>query len=337
MIGRILDALAGRVSAADAVVKTDDTLTLSISPDGDTRVAGARIQLSHLRVARQGRIGFASATGVEGSDMVGRAMAGAASGEELELFLPAPAPLPVVVTRAPRAAAADSAALHGLARALHERLTRTNRRVEAWAERSSGMVQVGNTRAVLAGYEVTLAGIGAVIESIGAESAPPCRVHCSAVDLPTLGDVERLVDEVDRRLDPPILAGGGSLEGLAVCLAPRALATLLRPLRAALTGYEALLGRSPFRGRLGEKLFDGKLFLHDDPVAPARPGSRPVDDDGVVSRTVALIEAGRLTAVATDLQVGSRAQVPSTGHAWRLPHAAPRVGLTNLRMAPGTL
>jgi PmbA protein len=335
VIGRILDALAGRVAAADAVVKTDDTLTLSISPDGDTRVAGARSQLSHLRVARQGRIGFAFATGDESSELVGRAMAGAASGEELDLFLPAPAPLPEVVTRAPQAAAADAAVLHGLARALYERLTRTNRRVEAWAERSAGSVQVANTRSVLAGYEVSLAGIGAVVESIGAESAPPCRVHYAGVALPTLLDLELLVGEVDRRLDPPILGGAGSRPDLLVCLAPRAVATLVRPVRAALTGYEALLGRSPLRGRLGEQVFDEKLSLTDDPVAPGRPGSRPVDDDGVVSRRVPLIERGRLAGFASDVLVGARAQVPSTGHAWRLPNAAPRVGLTNLRMEPG--
>jgi PmbA protein len=335
VIGRLLDALAGRVASADAVVKTDDTLTLSISPDGDTRVAGARSQLSHLRVARQGRIGFASTTGEDGSDLVGRAMAGAASGEELELFLPAPAPLPVVVTRAPQTAAADTAALHSLARALYERLTRTHRRVEAWAERSTGTVQVANTRAVLAGYEVSLAGIGAVVESIGAVSAPPCRVHYAAVALPALTDVERLVEEVDRRLAPGVVASVASLLGVPVCLAPRAMATLLRPVRAALTGFEALLGRSPLRGRLGEQVFDQKLSLWDDPVAPGRPGSRPVDDDGVVSRTVPLVERGRLAGLASDLLVGARAQVPSTGHAWRLPHAAPRVGLTNFRMQPG--
>lgn len=336
MIGRILDALAGRVTAADAVVKTDDTLTLSISPDGDTRAGQARSQVSHLRVARQGRIGFASATGQESSELVGRAMASAASGEELELFLPAPAPLPSVVTRAPQAGAADTAALLGLARALHDRLVRGNRRVEVWSERSMGTVQVANTRSVLAGYDVTMAGIGAVVESIGAESAPPCRVYCAAAALPTLADVEQLVAEVDRRLDPPILATD-SLADLPVCLAPRALATVLRPVRAALTGYEAFLGRSPLRGRLGERVFDEKLSLMDDPVAPGRPGSRPVDDDGVVSRPVALVTRGRLAAFASDLLVGARAQVPSTGHGWRLPHAAPRVGLTNLRMEPGTL
>lgn len=336
MIGRILDALAGRVAAADTVVKTDDTLTLSISPDGDTRVAGARSQVSHLRVARQGRIGFASTSGEENSELVGRAMAGAVSGEELELFLPAPAPLPAVVTRAPQAAAADAAVLHGLARALSERLARTNRRVEAWAERSTGTVQVANTRSVLAGYEVSLAGIGAVVESIGAESAPPCRIHFAAVGLPTLLDVELLVEEVNRRLDPAVLDTAGSLAEVPLCLGPRAMATLLRPVRAALTGYEALLGRSPLRGRLGEQVFDESISLSDDPIAPGRPGSRPVDDDGVVSRRVALIERGRLAGFASDLLVGARAQVPSTGHAWRLPHSAPRVGLTNLRMEPGS-
>jgi PmbA protein len=215
-------------------------------------------------------------------------------------------------------------------------LTRSDRRVEVWAERSTGAVQVANTRSVLAGYEATLSGIGAVVESIGAEGAPPCRVHWAAVALPTLLDIEGLVAEANRRLDPPIVSIGEPLSSdLAVCLAPRALATFLRPLKAALTGYEAWLGRSPLKELLGEWVFSEQLSLIDDPLAPGRPGSRPVDDDGVVSRRVPLVERGRLAGFASDLMVGARALVPSTGHAWRLPHAAPRVGLTNLRMEPG--
>src|SRR6185295_6284370 len=48
------------------------------------------------------------------------------------------------------------------------------------------------------------------------------------------------------------------------------------------------------------------------------------------------VDRGRLVAFASDLMVGARAQVPSTGHAWRLPNASPRVGFTNLRMEPGS-
>lgn len=336
MIARVLEALAPRVSGADLVVKTDDTLTLAISADGESRANSSRSRSTHLRVAREGRVGHASTEADDAGELIGRALAAATSGGEVELFLPAPAPLPAVASRTPQAAVADLATLDRLARGLLERLQRSDRRIEVWAERAAGSVQVANTRGVLAAYEVTLAGLGAVVESIGAGWAPPCRVHCAASALPGLPDIERLVTEVQRRLDPPLLDSGPPLApSMPVCLAPRAVATLLRPLRAALAGYEAWLGNSPLRGKLGERIFDEKLSLIDDPLAPGRPGSRPIDDDGVISRRLTLIERGRLLSFLADLEVGARAQVPSTGHSWRNPYAAPRVGFTNLCLSPG--
>lgn len=336
MIGQILDGLAARVSGADAVVKIDDTLTLAISPDGDTRTTSSRSRISHLRVARDGRVGYASTSGDEVGELIGRAMASAASGGELELLLPAPAPLPEVACRALQAAVADAATLERLARTLLERLRRSDRRVEVWAERAAGSVQVANTRGVLAGYGATLAGVGATVESIGAGWAPPCRVHTAAAALPALPELEALAEEVERRLTPPLLDAPLRLPASPpVCLAPRAAATFLRPLRAALAGREAWLGASPLRGQLGKRVFDEKLSVSDDPLAPGRPGSRPLDDDGVISRRLALIERGRLLGFLADLEVGARAGVPSTGHGWRTPRAAPRVGFTNLRVAPG--
>ena len=337
MIGRVLDALAGRVAAADVVMKTDDTLTLAISADGETRVAGGRSSASHLRVVRGGRAGCAVTRDDDVAELAGHAMMAAASGEELELFLPAPSPLAQVSTTTPQAAAAGTAVLDGLARALLDRLVRNNRRVEVWAERSYGSVRVANTRGVLAGYDSTLAGVGAVVEFIGAGWAPPCRVHLSGAALPTLFDIEGLVAEVDRRLDPPLLEVSRTVPAsLPICLAPRAVVAFLRPLRAALLGHEAWLGRSPLRHRRGEQVFDEKLSVTDDPLAPERPGSRPIDDEGVPSRRLRLVERGRLLAFATDLSVGVRANAPSTGHGWRLPSVAPRVGFTNLRVEPGT-
>ncbi|HEV8358361.1 MAG TPA: metallopeptidase TldD-related protein [Gemmatimonadales bacterium] len=335
MIGRILEAAAGRVSAADAAVKSDDTMTLEISADGETRLAGSCTRTGYLRVIAEGRIGSASASDDDAAGLAARAMAAAASGERLELFFPAPAPLPGVVTRSPAAAGAE--ALDGLARALLDRLARDHRRVEVWAERSEGRVEVANTRGVLAGYEVSLGGIGAVVEPLGPGAGPPCRGHLSAVALPDLPEIEALVAEIERRLAPPVVDWGGSrAAALPVCFAPRALATFLTPLRAALLGREAWLGRSPLRGRLGERLFSEGLSVSDDPLAPGRPGSRPIDDEGVPSRRVTLIERGRLTGFLSDLEVGVRANVPSTGHGWRLPAQTPRAGYTNFLVAPGT-
>jgi PmbA protein len=336
VIGQLFDALASRVRGADAVVKVDETLSLAIAPEGDTRVSSSRSRTCQLRVVREGRVGYAATSGDDMGELIGRAMAAAASGGELALFLPAPAPLPEVVSRAPQAAAADVATLNRLARTLLKRLQQSGRRIEVWAERAAGSVEVANTRGVLAGYETTLAGVGVVVESIGAGWAPPCRVHVAASSLPALLDVELLADEVERRLAPPILELNRTLPpNIAVCLAPRATATFLRPLRAALTGHEAWLGSSPLRGKLGERVFDEKLSVSDDPLAPGRPGSRPLDDDGVISRRLPLIERGRLQGLLADLEIGARAGVPSTGHGWRIPGSASRVGFTNLRVAPG--
>ena len=335
MIGRVLDRLAARVSSADTVVKADDTLTLAISADGDSRATSSRSRTTHLRLLRDGRVGRSWTTGEEAEELIERAFASADSGGPLELLLPAPAPLPEVASRAPHAAAADLATLDRLARALFDRLQYSGRRVEVWAERAAGSVEVANTRGVHAGYQATLAGVGAVVESLGAGWAPPCRVRTVSAVLPELTDLESLVQEVERRLGPPLLDSVQLPAAPAVCLAPRAAATFLRPLRAALAGYEAWLGSSPLRGRLGERLFDEKLSVTDDPLAPGRPASRPIDDDGVISRRVPLVERGRPICFLADLEIGARAQVPSTGHGWRTPSAASRVGFTNLRITPG--
>lgn len=332
----MLARLASRTDAADTVVKHDDTLTLALSPDGDTRTTSSRSRTSHVRVCREGRVGYASTCGAEVEEVVERALDSARAGPELDLLLPAPAPLPQVVSRAPHAAAAEVATLDRLVRALVERLQRNDRRIEVWAERSAGSVQVANTRGVHAGYHATLVGVGTVVESIGADWAPPCRISHVSASVPELPELETLVSEVEARLAPPILEPQPTLGSAPlVCLAPRAAATFLRPLRAALTGYEACLGRSPMRGRLGERLFDEKLSITDDPLTPGRPASRPIDDDGVISRRVSLIERGRPVAVLADLETGARAGIPSTGHAWRTPGSAPRVGFTNLRVTPG--
>ncbi len=336
MTGPVLDLVSRRADRADAVSKVDDTLTLAIAPEGDTRVAASRTRMTHLRVEHAGRIGYASRLDGGSDELADAALVAAGGGPALHLFLPMPAPIPELAIRSPQATAAHVPELEGLARALLERLRRGDRRVEVWSERSIGSVQVGNTRGVLTGYECTMAGAGAVVESIGAGYAPPCRVHTCGTSLPGLPDLEALVDEVDHRLDPPLVRPPRALPAaMPVCFAPRAVATLLRPLRIALTGHQMLLGDSPLRGRIGDDVFDAKLSVFDDPLAPARPGSRPIDDDGVVTRRVPLIERGRLVGCLVDLEVGARAGVPSTGHGWRAAGAGSRVGFTNLRVLPG--
>jgi PmbA protein len=335
VIERLLHAVAGRVAAADAVTKAEATVTVSLDDEGRVTVTESRSEVSHLRLARDGRVGSASGTDLAPHLLAERALADLPEGELITLHFPAPAPLPGVMTRSPQAAAARAEDLLSILRPFAGRLARTSRRVEVWAERSSGLIRVGNTRGVLGEYEASTVGVGAVIESIGAGAAPPCRLHVAGATMPSMVEIEGLVAETDRRLDPPPLESLRLPARLTVCFAPRALAVLLLPLRAALLGREALLGRSPLRGRRGEPLFDARFSLVDDALVPARPGSRPIDDDGVVSRRVDLVREGRFETMASDLRVGALAGVPSTGNGWRPALGPARVGFTNLLVRAG--
>jgi PmbA protein len=103
---------------------------------------------------------------------------------------------------------------------------------------------------------------------------------------------------------------------------------------AAFNGKTVLEGASPIGHRLGQPVFDPKLWLWDDPTIAYRPGSRPCDDEGVPSRRTPLVEAGEVANFLYDLQTAALAGQQSTGNGSRrggLPTPAPSI----FTIAPG--
>ena len=86
---------------------------------------------------------------------------------------------------------------------------------------------------------------------------------------------------------------------------------------AAFNGKTVLEGASPIGSRLGQQIFDKKLWLWDDPTIAYRPGSRPIDDEGVPSQCTPLIERGRIANFLYDLQTAALAHTRSTGNGRR--------------------
>jgi PmbA protein len=89
------------------------------------------------------------------------------------------------------------------------------------------------------------------------------------------------------------------------------------PLMSAFNGKTVLQGASPLGEKIGERVFDSKLSLRDDPLMAYRPGSRPCDDEGVPSQRTGLITEGTVTGFLYDLQTAGLAGKRSTGNGSR--------------------
>jgi len=105
---------------------------------------------------------------------------------------------------------------------------------------------------------------------------------------------------------------------LPVIFTPNGIASaLIMPLMTAFNGKTVLEGASPIGNRLGEQVFDKRLWLWDDPTIAYRPGSRPCDDEGIPSQRTPLIEQGTVAHFIYDLQTAALANTQSTGNGSR--------------------
>lgn len=335
MITTLLDGVAPLVTAADAVLKTDQTVTVSIGVDHVGRLERYDGVRCHLRVLKDDRIGMAGATDYRWQRLRQAAIDSAEVGTLAPLFLPSPAATPEVHTADRVALSAGPMQLLDLARSVVRRLEEDRWRVEVWAERSAGRVEVANTRGVVAGYDQTLVGVGVTVFDSSNPTPVPLSLQTVGSSWPTGLDVEALVAAVTQWLSPPPLDRLPNPDPVRICLGPRAVRALLRPLELGLLGESVFDGSSPFRDRVGDVVVPEVLTIVDDPTISLRPASRPVDDDGVVSRRLALIDRGRFTGWVSDLASGARLGIPSTGHARRQSHAPPRVAYSNLIVGSG--
>ncbi len=81
--------------------------------------------------------------------------------------------------------------------------------------------------------------------------------------------------------------------------------------------------------------FASSFSLTDDPLLDGRSGSRPIDDEGVVSRRTSLVHQGNLQEFIYDLESAGRAGTQPTGHGRRTIFGKPQAAFSNLVVTPG--
>lgn len=290
-----------------------------------------------LRLFAGGRAGLTSTTRLEDPDaLVERALAVAPFGPAADHPLPGPAgvaPVPAydegVATLPPeRMAEMGGAVLERLREAAPDAV---------WEGRVSctvGTTLLMNTEGLLAvhrrtsfhvGFAGTLVQDGDMV-FVGESLASARRVE----------DLSGLVASLLEQLEPARRVVPAPTGEVPVVFTPRGfVGLLLEPLLTGLNGRAVQQGISPLVHRLGEEVVDARISLWDDPTQPYLPGSTPVDDEGVPTRRVPLLERGRVAGFLHDLQSAARLGMEPTGSALRSLASFPRPGARALTLEPG--
>jgi PmbA protein len=129
------------------------------------------------------------------------------------------------------------------------------------------------------------------------------------------------------------LAGGKPVSGrLEIALHPKTVVQLLEEVfMPAINGERVFRKKSYFADRLGSQVASPGISIKDDPLRPAGVASAACDDDGVATRTKAIIEDGVLKTFLHGLESAALASAKTTGNGFRHSFASmPSIEGTNI-------
>ena len=339
MIERLLERARRRTDGgADALWRRVERTSVAFEW-GRLKAAGVSEEAGvNLRVRHRGRVGVAGTTAVEAGEvgaqhaapLLDRALASAELGEALDLAFPGHAPQPTLATYFDRAADASLDRLIAMGRSLLEQLEREGCRVNITIEREAAETQVANSSGAAGAYRSTAIGVSAELWRIAGDDVLAIGDSYEGADLPSDDALAALVRSVNRRLEHALRVVAPPEGALPVIFTPLGLSALLLPVTQALSGKAVLQGISPLAARVGEQVFDSRFSLTDDPLLAGRAASRPLDDEGVPSRTTCLVERGVVQRFIYDLETAARARAHSTGHGQRTIFGKPVPAYTNI-------
>ena len=153
---------------------------------------------------------------------------------------------------------------------------------------------------------------------------------------PDFVGIDGLADRIIWQLEMAKKKAAVSTKPLPVIFTPIGVASaLLSPLMLAFNGKSVLEGASPLKDKLGEQVFDKRLSLWDDASIAYGVGSYPFDDEGVSGGRLPLVSNGVVMNFLYDLQTASLAGTKSTGNGQRAGGGFPRPDISSLILSGG--
>lgn len=148
------------------------------------------------------------------------------------------------------------------------------------------------------------------------------------------GYLRFLADTYNRSMKELNMEGGR----MKVLFLPETMYVLLWRLLTATNAQSIYQNISPLINKIGEKFFDERLTVFNDPLNDAFPGARAFDDEGVPCRQYPVIEKGVLKNYYYDLYFAKKLNAVPTGNGFRGGESSkPSPALRHVALSPGDM
>lgn len=289
-----------------------------------------------LRIIKDGRIGYATTTESDSRHLVDMAVATAEFGMAAVFEFPPPTTYPDVEVFDPDVEAVSTGEMTRLGEEMIAAVRGNTPELvcEAGVTRGRMSVLIINSNGGQAEYRQTIFSLG--IEGQLTRDTNMLFVGESQSSCHPILNADTVTGAVLQQLEMAKNQAQVPTRSMPVVFTPNGVASALAmPLMAAFNGKTVLEGASPVGSKLGERVFDEKLSLRDDPTIAYRPGSCPCDSEGIASQSTPLIEKGIVSHFLYDLQTAALANTRSTGNGQRSRGGQPSPSPSALVITPG--
>jgi PmbA protein len=302
------------------------------------QVQTKEISSTALRIFREGRIGFATASGGGGSeDLVDMAVETSQFGSPADFQFPPSRDYSEVRIFDPKVEEITMNRMVEIGKELIARIRGHTADIlcDVQVTRGTSTISLINSQGGEGSYEKSFFSLsleGILVRDTDmlfvGDSESSCR--------PDFIGIDGLADRVIWQLEMAKKKAAVSTKLLPVIFTPLGVASaLLSPLVLAFNGKSVLEGASPLKDKLGEQVFDKRLSLWDDATIAYGLGSYPFDDEGVSGQRLPLVTNGVVTNFLYDLQTAALAGTQSTGSGQRAGGGFPRPDISSLILSGG--
>lgn len=329
---KILDLVSGQAEVAEVYYLSSQDTPIEFENNRLKSLSTKALEGVALRVISQGRLGFASSTDLTRlDDLVAAAIQTAAIGDPAEFELASDVQLREPVTDYTPPSTQDFVAVgEGLIEQV--RAYNPDILVSVGFHIRSSSVKIATTTDVYTERHrrILSASLGGNL----VKGEDFLQAYSYDVVRDGMPDCDRILQEVLQKYQRAEQLATIKSGSFPVLFTPRAVASTIGNLfDTILSGQAVVQKASPLAERVGEKLFDQRLTIFEDPTIGV--SACAFDDEGTPTTEKVLIEEGIVKQFYWDRRWGARAGCQSTGNGFRGGLSRPGPDLVNLCIRPG--